>query len=185
MDKSALEREDKECMVALVGTCFMAEAKLKSYFLAKSRTFLKYIEKCDLLVELDDARLEVEARGLDLLGHERGILEGWVVAAGFFELQQHLAGAPGGEVGAALIAIGDESDLIGLGGGHLGLDLTADGGVEGTAQTAVGGDGQVELLSGGLSRTLNKSYSLPQNGKFSSQYSDFVHYTGSIINKFS
>ena len=44
MDKSALEREDKECMVALVGTCFMAEAKLK-LFLAKSRTFFKVYRK--------------------------------------------------------------------------------------------------------------------------------------------
>ena len=162
-----------------------ASWRRRSWKVIFRKIFKKYKENGDLLVELDDARLEVEARGLDLLGHERGILEGWVVAAGFFELQQHLVGALGGEVGAALVAIGDESDLIGLGGGHLGLDLTADGGVEGTAQTTVGGDGQVELLGGGLSRTLNKSYSLSQNRKFVTQYSDFVHYTGSTINKFS
>ena len=52
----------------------------------------------------------------------------------------------GVEVGAGLVADGDEFLLGGGGGGHFGFDFAADGSVEGATETTVRGDGDVELL---------------------------------------
>ena len=56
----------------------------------------------------------------------------------------------GGEVDSALVSDGDELLLGGGGVGHVVFDFSADGGVEGTAETSIGGDSDEDLLLGSL-----------------------------------
>lgn len=107
------------------------------------------------MVELDLSSLEVEARRLDLLSDEGSVLESGLVSAVFFELENESRWVTASEEGSALVANSNELLLGGGGGFHIGLDFSADGGVESTAQSSVGGDSDVDLLGGSLGRGIN------------------------------
>jgi len=102
------------------------------------------------VVELDGSSFEVETSGLDLLSDERSVLEGGLVSAVFFELEDKIFRVLAGEVDSAFVADGDELLLGSARIVHVVFDFSTDGGMESTAKTSIGGDGDVDLLLSSL-----------------------------------